>query len=94
MTTPITKSSGSITTTGIQIVTGTGVMTFARASTDAGLRIYDGTSSTGTLLDHVPVQLTYFGATPVQYKTGLYAVPESTVGSSVGGSGGAIIHYT
>jgi len=94
MSTPMTRASGSIVTTGVAVSTGPGVMSFARASTDAGARFYDGTSSGGVLLDHVPASDGASYNPPVQFRTGLYAVTESTVGSSAGGSGGACCHFS
>lgn len=94
MSSPNARPSGIITTTGVAVSTGAGVMTYAQASTDSEMRIYDGTSSAGTLMAAVPAAERQAFDPPVIYGTGLWAVPGSTVGSSAGSVGGAVIHYS
>ncbi len=93
MSTPYARTSGGITTTGIAISTGTGAMSFAASSTGGTLRVYDGTSSAGTLICQLASAAKQTFNPPVHYQTGLYCVPSTTIGSSSGGSGGAVVHY-
>jgi hypothetical protein len=94
MSTPLTKSSGAITTTGIAISTGPGVVSYAQASTAAAVRLYDGTSSDGVFLAGVPISGRQQFNPPVQFQTGLWVVPQSTVGSSAGSESAAAVHYS
>ena len=93
MTTPATRSSGAVTTTGIAISTGTGSVSFAQASTGGTLRVYDGASSAGTLLAAVPVSESKQFNPPVRFGTGLWLVPSTTIGSSDGSVAAALVHY-
>ena len=92
MSTPLAKSSGAITTTGVAISTGSGVLTYAHGSSAGAISFYDGASSTGTLLAYANQGTRAIIVTPVQFN-GLWAVPQSTVGSSAGALYGAHCHY-
>ena len=93
MSTPITRSSGAITTTGVAISTGTGVLTFIMGSTDSIARCYSGTSSAGTFIGSAASSAHVNISNPVQYD-GLWVVLETTAGTSVGSVGRpAVVHY-
>ena len=94
MSTPFTRSSDRIVTTGVAISTGPGVMSYAQASTHAAVSMYDGTSTAGELLGEIPISGRQGYNPPVQFRTGLYVQPQSTVGSSVGSVGGALVHFS
>ena len=94
MSTPLVRSSGVITTTGIVISTGPGVVSYASASSAAGVAVYDGTSTAGVLLGALATGARQQFNPPVQFQTGLWVVPQSTVGSSAGSLGGAMVHYS
>jgi len=93
MSTPLTKSSGAIVTTGVAVSTGSGVMSYAQASTAAAMNAYDGTSTAGTLLCQVPISGRQSFDPPVQFATGLYVQPQSTVGTSAASVGACVVHW-
>ena len=93
MSTPLVRTSGAIVTTGVATSTSPGVMAYAQASTDSVLRVYDGTSSAGELLASIPASGRQSFDPPVQYRTGLYSVPQTTVGTSAGALGPAVVHW-
>lgn len=94
MSTPMVRSSGAIVTTGVATSTGPGLLSYAQASTDDTLRLYDGTSSAGVLLASIPANGAEQFIPPVQFQTGLWSVPETTTGSSAGSQGAAVAHYS
>ena len=80
MSTPISKSSGQISTSH-QVTTGSGVLTYYRGSSGGVSAVYDGTSSTGLLLDRQHVNTAGQNAQynpPVQFKDGLFVEVTST----------------
>jgi len=93
MSTPLTRSSGAITTTGVATSTGPGVLSYAQASTGGILKLYDGPSSTGVLLASLPVSGRQSYDPPVQFRTGLWSVPSSTKGTSTGATAATVVHY-
>ena len=94
MSTPITRSSGAITTTGVATSTGPGVLSYAQTSTSGILKLYDGTGTTGVLLASLPVGARQNYDPPVQFRTGLWSVPSSTKGTSAGTVVQAtVVHY-
>ena len=93
MSTPLTRSSGAIVTTGVATSTGPGVLSYAQSSTSSLLRLYDGTSSGGTLLASLTANSKQSYDPPVQFKTGLWAVPGSTLGTTDATVISALVHY-
>lgn len=85
MSTPISRTSGSLSTNGT-IVSGPGMLTFASHETAAQntMYLYDGSTS-GNLLLTIPSSQPVNLNTPVQYTNGLY-VTLST--------GSGIVHYS
>ena len=93
MTTPFTRSSGAITTTGVATSTGPGVLAYAQSSTSSILRLYDGTSSAGTLLASLAADKKQAYDPPVTFATGLWSVPGSTLGTTDSTVVSALVHY-
>ena len=97
MSTPITRSSGAITTTGVVTSTGPGVLSYAQCSTSANLRLYDGistaTSTAGTLLASLSAGESRSFVPPVQFGTGLFSVPSTTLGTTAGTVKSCLVHY-
>jgi len=94
MSTPMVRSSGAITTTGVAISTGPGVLSYIQSSTSNVVRAYDGTSSAGTLLAQA-----FYGARqtiipPVRYTIGLWIVPNSTLGTTDNTALSNLVHYS
>ena len=93
MSTPLVRTSGAIVTTGVAASANPGVLAYAQASTDSVLRCYDGTSSAGELLASIPAAERQAFDPPVQYRTALWVVPQTTVGTSAGSVGAAVVHW-
>jgi len=92
--TPLTRTSGAITTTGIATSTRPGGLSYAQSSTSGILKLYDGTSVSGVLLASLPVGTRQAFNPPVQFQTGLWSVPSSTKGTSSGTVVQAsLVHY-
>ena len=94
MSTPMVRSSGAITTTGVATSTGPGVLSYAQASTSSLFRAYDGTSSAGTLLVSLAAGESEQLNPPVQFQTGLWSVPQTTLGTTDSTVKSALVHYS
>ena len=94
MSTPMVRSSGAITTTGVATSTGPGVLSYAQASTSSLLRLYDGTSSGGVLLASLAAGEAEAFNPPVQFQTGLWSVPQTTLGTTASTVKSALVHYS
>ena len=94
MSTPMVRTSGAITTTGVATSTGPGVLSYIQASTSSIFRVYDGTSSGGTLLGSVAAGESEAFNPPVQFQTGLWSVPGSTLGTTDATVKSALVHYS
>ena len=94
MSTPLVRASGAITTTGVATSTGPGVLSYAQSSTSSLLRLYDGTSSGGVLIASLPADARQSYDPPVQFRTGLWSVPSTTLGTTDSTVVSALVHYS
>ena len=78
----LSRPSGALSSTENTVRTGHGVLTYATAG-DEAITLYDGTSTSGTLIDKLAANVHVAYHTPVQFGTGLFVSVASTTGIAI-----------